>query len=305
VSLLIACLINHLIPYSANIVVLTSEGRKLVEDAFKLFGPVPRFCIDYVLDEELRAHDAECRSAASHITAQSLRRINLEGGELDIDAESHKIFMVRRNKVDDLQEAYVEPVSPYIETLLMKTIDTLQRLERIALYHTFASVNSTRVLAGLIFESLGHMRFVEGVELSLRSMTRKKARKLVHWKQGNVDDSHSIDFPPNPSIVFEVWPTSIEPNYLYLPRANNHVAFDSFFLLGTTLYFFQFTISDSHDISDGIKDYLSGQLRILPPKENWRYVFITPPGCEVDVKSSSETDEFLEGVDVYLAHLEA
>jgi hypothetical protein len=36
-------------------------------------------------------------------------------------------------------------------------------------------------------------------------------------------------------------------------------------------------------------------------------VFITPPGCEVDVKASKATPEmekFLEGVTLYSAHLE-
>jgi hypothetical protein len=82
------------------------------------------------------------------------------------------------------------------------------------------------------------------------------------------------------------------------------VAFDSFFLLGTTLYFFQFIIAGSHDIKDSIKKGLSGQLDILPSRESWVFVFITPPGCEVDVKVTTAVDEFLDGVEMYLAHLE-
>jgi hypothetical protein len=88
---------------------------------------------------------------------------------------------------------------------------------------------------------------------------------------------------------------------LHVPKASQ-VAFDSFFQLGATLYFFQFTVSKS----PYIKEFLSGQLpaNILPPKENWRFVFIIPPGCEVDVKATSEVEEFLEGVRLYSAHLE-
>jgi hypothetical protein len=215
VSLLVACLIHHLIPYSAKIGLLTSEDRNLAEDTFKRSGPVPRICINYVRQEKLLMYEARCRAAASNITAQSLRRLILEGEDLDIDTDWHNIFMVRRYKVNDLREAHVEPISPYVEMQLMRTIDTLQRLERIALCHTLASVNSTRVVAGLLFESLGHMCFVEGVELSLKSMTRKKALTLFHRKQDDVDDSDSISivFLPNPSIVFEDWPTSIQPKY--------------------------------------------------------------------------------------------
>jgi hypothetical protein len=43
---------------------------------------------------------------------------------------------------------------------------------------------------------------------------------------------------------------------------------------------------------------------ILPSKTDWRFVFITPPGCEVDVKATSEVENFLEGVKLYSAHLE-
>jgi hypothetical protein len=300
VSLLIACLIHHLIPYSAKIGLLTSEDRNLAEDTFKRFGPVPRICIDYVRQEELPMYEARCRAAASHITAQSLRPL----GDLDIDAELHKIFMVRRNKVDDLREAYVEPISPYVEMLLMRTIDKLQPLDRIALHRTLACIDSTRMVAGLFFRSLGHMCFVEGVALSLKSMTKTKARSpsLCHWKsQGervlnsmDLDDSDFVFFPPlgNPAIVFEDWPTSVPPNYLYIPRANNQMAFESFFLFGTTLYFVQFTMSDDLDIINGIEKDLSGQLDILPPKENWCFVFITPPGCEVNVKATAAAEEF-------------
>ena len=54
--------------------------------------------------------------------------------------------MVRRNEVDVLRGVYIEPISAYVEALLMATIDTLQRLDLIALrlYHTFARVNSSR-----------------------------------------------------------------------------------------------------------------------------------------------------------------
>jgi hypothetical protein len=52
------------------------------------------------------------------------------------------------------------------------------------------------------------------------------------------------------------------------------------------------------------EESLSRLLNILPPKANWRFVFITPSGCEVDVKGTSAVGKFLEGVTLYSAHLE-
>jgi hypothetical protein len=40
-----------------------------------------------------------------------------------------------------------------------------------------------------------------------------------------------------------------------------------------------------------------------PPKTNWWFVFVTP-GREVDVKRTSAVEKFLQGVKLYLAHLE-
>ena len=73
------------------------------------------------------------------------------------------------------------------------------------------------------------------------------------------------------------------------------------------LYIFQFTtgmLNSYGCIKDEFKESLSGQLNILPPKENWRFVFITPPGRDVDVEATSAVGEFLEGVTLYSAHLD-
>jgi hypothetical protein len=73
----------------------------------------------------------------------------LNAGDLDLDAASHGIFVIRHNDVEDLEEAYVEPISANVKRQLMMTINKLQRLEQIELYHTFVSINSTKAVAGL------------------------------------------------------------------------------------------------------------------------------------------------------------
>ena len=120
-----------------------------------------------------------------------------------------------------------------------------------------------------------------------------------------LDDSKiTVAFPRNTAIIYEGGLTSVQPNHLHVPKARIQVALDSFFLLDQSLYIFQFTAVDNHDIQPRMEESLHGLLEILPPKANWCFVFITPPDCKVDVEVPSAVAKFLEGVTVYLAHLE-
>ena len=77
-------------------------------------------------------------------------------------------------------------------------------------------------------------------------------------------------------------------------------------------------MANNYDIKKGIEESLSSLVNILPPKTNWRgtstlqlggvmntnlFVFITPPGCDVDVEADSEAEKFLGGATLYSAHL--
>ena len=193
----------------------------------------------------------------------------------------------------------------------MMVIHKLQRLEQIDLYHTFASINSTKAVAGVLYKSLGHLHVQEGITLTLKLAIKRKERELFHWKSRREDAaSNSMDLDSlepvfclhNTGFVYEEL-RSVEPNRLHAPKARNQVALDSFFILGYFLYIFQFTVANNHEIKKGIEESLSRLVNILPPNHFWRFVFITPPGCEVDVKATSEVEKFLEGVTLYSAHL--
>jgi hypothetical protein len=119
------------------------------------------------------------------------------------------------------------------------------------------------------------------------------------------DSETLVRFPPETEITYEEDKLrSVEPNHLHVPKARNQAAFDSFFKLGAFLYILQFVVAKNHGIEKCIEESLSRLQNVLPPKANWRFVFITPPGCEVDIKAISEVEKFLEGVTLYSAHLE-
>ncbi len=154
---------------------------------FKYYGPIPRFCINFVDDPApLRLYDKHLGEVASHLTAQSLR------GDSDLDAESHTLFIVRRNRVGDLENAYLAPISADVEMRLTTIMHTLQRFEQVDLYRNLASVPSARGLAGIMYELLCHRRLQDGIELKLKPMTtRFKLQVYFHWRSQVVEQTSS------------------------------------------------------------------------------------------------------------------
>jgi hypothetical protein len=159
VSLLVSSLhatIYHLAPYSAKIHGFTDDQQDLAEANFKKIGPIPRACINFVRDPiQLRAYETRSQHAIANISCHTLRRSLLDAGNLDLDVASRGIFVIRRKEVEDLERAYIEPISANVEMKLRATTNKLQPLEKIELYHTFVSINSTKVIAGHVFESPG------------------------------------------------------------------------------------------------------------------------------------------------------
>jgi hypothetical protein len=292
----------------------TEEQLDLAETTFETFGPVARNCIKFVRDPDLVfRRQSLCETKVANLTFESLRNLVLDGGILDLEKESHAIFLIRRNDRNDvLGRVYLEPISANVATQFMTRFNKLERLERIHLFHLFASVNESRTIAGFVYESLGQTILQEGVTLTLKPMIKTYAQPLFHWKAQSeeqksdfmdLDNSEiTVSFPPNAAIIYEGMQMPIQPNRLYVPKARNHVALDYFFQLDPNLYILQFIVANFHGIKPGIEECFAGRENI-PPKAGWRFVFITPPDCEVDVKATSEVEHSLEGVTLYSAHL--
>ena len=248
----------------------------------------------------------------ARVTPKSFRKL-----ALDLDGQ-HSIFTVKRYDIHDLVSAYIAPTTANVEMKIMNVIDSMQRFDQIDLYHRFAFADWTRVLAGLLYESLGYSRVEGGIALTLNPMGKDKRRTHFHWKVGSgqqatqastlagVDNSVTpISISANTACTYEVL-QSVDPNRLYVPSARNQPGFDSFIILDGFLYLFQFTMSDEH----GVKPRMVGLLRKLmkipafPEMAKWRFVFITPTDCDVTVVMPSEVDTFLEGVSLYSAYLD-
>jgi hypothetical protein len=229
------------------------------------------------------------------------------GGILDMTAQTHSIFLIRRPEIDDVLRSCLAPISATVEIKMMAAINRMQRLDRINLYLRLKSVPASRVVAGMLYESLGHTRLCEGIILPLKRMTRRKEGELFHWKHetptsNSMSDNILIHIPANEAIIYEPRMTSVQRYHLHVPKARNQPGFDSFFL-GDFLYIFQLTRAETHNIKPCIVEFFDG-LENLPPKAHWRFVLITPPDCHVNVNAPSVVATFLEDVRLYSAHLE-
>ncbi|KAH9978459.1 hypothetical protein BJV74DRAFT_137192 [Russula compacta] len=296
----------------------TNAQQNRATDMFINYGPIPGICIDFVSDSSLlRAYEDHHQTIVSGLTEDSLLRLVLNGGDLDLEPESHTIFMIKRDEVDDLERAHVEPISAQVEMQLIAAIDTLPQFKRISLHQSLAYVPTERVVAGLVYESLAHTLFQEGVTLTLKPTIKqapgRQRQKYFHWKSSiehasnsaDVDNSEiSVTLPANTAIMYDKL-TSVEPNHLHVPMARNQVGLNSFLKLGETLYIFQFTTAEKHNVEEKMEEShsKSGLLDVLPAKANWEFVFITP-GHEVDVMATPAVEKFLQGVKLYWAHLE-
>ena len=84
-------------------------------------------------------------------------------------------------------------------------------------------------------------------------MIKYFAQRNFHWEtQGGgqaVDqDKPVVIFPHNSAFTYGEDQALVTSGRLHVPNASNKDTIDSFFLLGDTLYIFQFTIASHHDI---------------------------------------------------------
>ncbi len=73
---------------------------------------------------------------------------------LDLPGESHTVFLIKRNEVDDPLGAYLEPISTDVKMQIKPAFFSQQTNELYKLYRTFASVPTTGVLAELLRETV-------------------------------------------------------------------------------------------------------------------------------------------------------
>ena len=143
-------------------------------------------------------------------------------------------------------------------------------------------------MAGVFFEALAQTALQEGITLELVPMVNlDEARKgAPRWRSShefltnseleeqrqqaltrrlNIDirPIRTEDFPDNKHL-------SLAHNVMYVPKADNKVALDSFWL-DEELFIFQFTSAETHGQLDFFKEY------VVPSLSSWKVLIIIEP----------------------------
>jgi len=137
---------------------LSESHRTSSREAFLQYGPIPRFCINYIEDRPLLdEHESKLQTAISDLTLDSLLSYIRMGERLDIDL-SHAIILIRRENLDNLFKFNIEPISPSVNRLMKRRLLEKGQRERLRTYMLHEKVENSRIVLGILFESLAQIQ---------------------------------------------------------------------------------------------------------------------------------------------------
>ena len=245
----------------------------------------------------MRVHKKHIDAAISEITSDKLKSLlwTVAGGDLRMDALSHKVTLLSRESLDDVHsQVVVIPITPLIQSRLSNQFRNLAREEQLRLYEYFARVPEGRKMAGVFFEALVQRELQEGITLELVPMVRlNEARRgaLPRWysshkllnnlkleteRQEALRHQFNIEVNPIRTEEFpDNGPLSLAHDVMYVPEADNHVSLNSFIWLND-LFIFQFSVPEIHGIKPGLLDFFD-QYAGIPPPSSWKFIFVVEP----------------------------
>jgi hypothetical protein len=154
--------------------VLPNVEHSRVDQIFDELGPIPRLCIDYVMtSDSMDRYKSDLDDAISKLTIEQLQRLCNEAFSLTMGEVSHKLFLIKRKKLEDLDsQVVVAPITGDIKKKLACQFRNLQKEEQIRLYKHFEKVPDSRAVAGIFFEAACQRRLQEGMNLELVPMVK-------------------------------------------------------------------------------------------------------------------------------------
>ena len=241
-------------------------------------------------------YEYDLQVAISELTTYELGKLFGECRSLNMGEISHKICLISRNNRDNMFSLSVmSPITSSITTRLANHFRTLARQEQIRLYKHFSKDPELRGMAGIFFEAAAQRHIQDGVELELVPMDRLPSSRhgtdpqwysshvrlgsptLEASRQGALQPKQVLRIPQCLPVEYpDDWPSSIEPDVIYVPELSNRVALDSFIVMNDHLYMLQFSIAANHGINPGLVDFI-GKCPGLPSIDHWHFIFIHPP----------------------------
>ena len=301
-----------------------------INDAYDRFGPTPRLCLEKAGSPgDLEDYANDVRGVLEMVTVQDLtnvaRLVKKGKNDLDMGAFSHKIALIRREKIDDFRSTIlVEPITDYIRSKLAIHMRTLSSREQVKMFEAFYNNTSSKGISGVLFENILHDRFRKKISIGyvpmvrLESLDKNDAMRKPKWhsshtpiergqleslRQEASNDVKTLRVDPSDYCEYDggSLARSLEEDVYYVPTISNEVAFDSFICHGGFLYIFQFTVSENHDIKEGlISRFKQLSSERLPPREKWCFIFIIPNGTKI-LKCPYRTE--LQGLNLYSSQI--
>ena len=272
-----------------------------IDEIFNKLGPTPRLCFN----TDWTKYQRELNRALGKLSLAYLE--NLASCEpLELDAVSHKLFMLRRSSIDEVDsEEEMQPISPFVRSKIAIRMRALKRHELVSLFNRYNALPSTRKMTGDVFEAYCHIVFSTKIKFDFVKMVRiggqptAREKMMAQWfsshseftsgpqsqklnvlRSSALDSGVSLDVGPSRIVEYDsneiAGGLQIEADVYYIPITTTQVGIDSFIMHDEILYLLQMTVSGTHDISDGLWPFLKS-LKGLPPKRNWRFIFLKPP----------------------------
>ena len=279
---------------------------------YNRLGPTARICFEYPkIKSHLNEHRHRFETVLSGLSSNVLQ--GMVAGIFDIDKSdiSLTILLLKRLPGDDFSLPTVEIITPTAEMAVCDQLSKETRAEAaepIRLYHSLATIERSRRIAGVVYGMLVHEKLLRknSTRLHLVPMVRRMpdesgpGKKLPRWYSNHGGDTNAM-------LSFDIYRTGIEVFDPKDPIKNSvyyklyQAAVDSLIMIGNQLYIFHFTIAAEHDINKGILTLFSQAS--LPPRSNWHFVFVIPPNLsELPFscpQGRDEMKEFLEEIHLY------
>jgi len=271
-----------------------------IEAIFYELGPTPRLCFEE--GGSLIEYRANLDVALDGLSLAYLGSLTFRN-RLELDTVSHKMFLLRRSTIDvGSVSVDIQFISPFIASQVVRRMRALKRHELISLFKRYSALPSTRKMSGDVFEAYCHVILSTRIKFDFIPMVRiggqpiVREKRMPQWFSSHTECGSqalevlrtsalargaSLDMYPSRVVDFDsdeiAGGLHIEADVYYIPIKTNQAGIDSFILHENTLYLLQMTVSDTHGISDELWPFLVSLIG-LPPKSNWRFIFVKPPG---------------------------
>ena len=276
---------------------------------YNRFGPTARVCFEFPKRKShLNKHQHRFEAVISSLSPGELPGI--VAGIFDIDkADIYlTILLLKRLPRDDFSLSTMEIISPIAEMAVRDKLNNF-RTELYLLYTSLAKVERSRRLAGVIYGMLAQETLLRQGAIELVPMVRRTPdgsgpiNTLPRWYSNHGNNASSLSI----GIYQTVIQTSIDAFDPTAGPIKNKVYYKSYqaacnsliLVMNNQLYIFQFTVETEPVINKGILTFFSQAS--LPPRSNWHFVFVIPPGfSELSCSQGQyEMKEFLEEIHLY------